>query len=123
MRTKSIILFILLICASSCERKSTVEYKIEITGTFATKENTSFGSNIIVLIDSQKNNHNWNDVESGWSYSWQETVINNGYNSISITVSNVSNVGDITVNLYRNDKLVETKTGYGGAPVYFSGMY
>lgn len=127
MKAKSISIILLVICLFSCgnnqRQEQPAEYYFEITGTWGKLDwaegTLSASSNLISFTDTEGNHHTSKDVENGWTYSWKQT----GTRFISITAGNVSNTGDITIKLFRNNKLIETNTGFGSSYAIITGTY
>lgn len=116
MKTKSIFLvfltsFFLFSCVNSPNKSS--NYMFEITGTFGTTTSAlgNTFSNVVHYTDPDGNNHEWIDVSKGWSYSWTQT----GERNFSIFVTNTSGSGDVIINLYKDNELIDSNTGFNGA--------
>lgn len=122
MKMKSIILillstFLFFSCGNRKNENKTETFKFEITGTYNA---AAYYSNTIMFTDPNGEEHHWNNVAIGWSYSWEQK----GQKSIIIHAMNQSNEGDITIKLYRNNDLIVTRTAYGnGAMCSVSGTY
>lgn len=120
MKIKLSIIVLLILCMSSCvnnqKSNETLMYRFEITGTF---NPSKMYSNTIMFTDPEGNPHKWNNVTSGWSYSWEQK----GQKQISIDAMNTSGEGDMVIKLYRNNELIETKIGYGGGFPSIIGSY
>jgi len=125
MKTKLIFLGVLTFCLLSCVKNKNsnklTDYKFEITGNFGS---LSLGSDVILsnavmFTDANGNNHKLDNIESGWTYSWKQQ----GKKPINITYVSTSGKGDATINLYKDNKLIKTITGYGGATASILGEY
>jgi hypothetical protein len=125
MKTKSILLLFFVTCLFSCNinQNQTAEYKFEISGTFGSKPafvgSDLMFSNVVLFNDADGNNHKWDNVVKGWTYTWKQK----GIRFININVTNTSNEGDITIKVFRNNELIATNTGYGGSFAAILGNY
>ena len=88
----------------SCEDMPFTEnkYKYEVTGTS--------GSYSVTIENADNNTQQFSSVGNGWYYSWTQT----GTRWLYLSAQNNNGTGNVTVNIYKNDKKIATNTSYGG---------
>ena len=110
---------------SSCKQANNqpviVDYKFVVTIDLPAEYEYLRSSieNTVYFRDPEGNSHNWNNVTSDWSYTWTQT--NEEY--ILISIVNNSQIGDVKITLYKNEKEVKTNIGFNGATASIVGIY
>lgn len=94
----------------------TYQYKYEITGTS--------GEYSVTIQNTDNNTQQWSSVRNGWNYTWNQTLSadkksgdpfdENQTRWLYLSAQNSQSQGNVTVSIYRNNKIVATNTGFGG---------
>jgi len=102
-KSLQIISFILLaiFTFSSCE-KDNLDYKYEVTGTS--------GDYSVTIQNTDDNTQQWSSVGSGWYYKWTQT----GTRWLYVSAQNNNPTGNVTVKIYKANKVIAENTSYGG---------
>lgn len=76
-------------------------YQYEVTG--------QGGSFKVTIVNEDGHKQQWAEVESGWTYTWEQW----GVRSLSVSATNLTDYGDVTVRIIRDGVIVAENTSYG----------
>ena len=96
------ILFTIVITSCSDLDDTPSEYKYEVTGTS--------GNYFVTLQNTDNNTQQYSNVGNGWWYKWSQT----GTRWLYLSEQNNNSTGNVTVKIYKNNKVIAQNTSYGG---------